>query len=1167
MAGPLAAGSPVQETAREFSAAGDFNGDGFADVLVLDKTSGLYRIGYSSAAGALTFAEARPGGLDRVTGCAVGKLIGTVRDSFAVTTPTANRAHILSPLTPGYTEAKPAQDAGVGGQLLAAFDLPAGPVPSAEDDLISFAVLDPVMGNQIRTLRSSGGGWTLLNQTNAAEGAVSQGTSIIPAAAAAPLFAYVREAGVSTVFHAWQSNGLVNNEVLTATSLPPGSGFVAATFETPRADVIFYTPGQAGVRVRPILPAAPWAFGAEAAFDFGSPLEQLVAVNDPAGTKLLTRFSNGSLALFGYTMAGGFSAPQMLTPTGAAGVPSGIVPMPGAMFHLLFAPAAGQASTTAVTFRNNGTRWVQTAVTALPGHRPLAASANVQLLAGAPFHTENVAVLRSYRTADWSTGVSVGGGPISITAQSASYGGVSQGIGAPATQLLGTVGTPPGGTSVNQGHPQFSLFHFTTTLGATIDHAAISPDPGTYATAVQINFSGMGAGSTVHYRRSPAAAFAAWSTGAAPWIFTPATVEYYVRTSSGVVSPTLSASYAFSKPPALQDQDGDGVPDFVEIARGLNPAGGPDHDGDGFSDREEIAANTNPNQPASKPATAFPDLNTMLVDLSASLQDTTTTSVGRPFAGTVVTVSDPFGNPVGSGSTGSLGSSAEFARVTAVGVLPALEFLIARTPEHFDATPPLANVRHGREMVAIIPVTPAEPWSFGPTEMGTPSIRTPWSWGGVNWMTGSTNWNAGLGEADGFDAGWSASQQDSQWGGLALGYTFGAWEIGFRNAANRGSQPYVNVTLTPVTSITALIAAQLIGDQLALRAGVAVEGTSLVFDPSLAGIFQGLRHRDPAHPAAPSFRIQSLLRDLDSAIAAADSGATALRKIARSVYIRHAALAPDALATLPMPLTALADLVNTGALPPAYDLTGTGLTAGDLTNANAKLTALSALLVTRPSAAFGLLTRSIASPQGLTLVQNSIGAIYHLTDSSLSNFALPPGLPANTPLSVMAYTDLPLHGGRVTLEVISLQISDLPFLVGPDSDGDLLADLWELRHRGNLSDSGTNERDGSGYQLLQEYLSGTDPGSAASSPPLPPVNMELSDFKFAGSPATPRLSVHWPAAYAGAISVNFAISSDLGQWISNPGLNGVYAGDGVFVREISLSGPRSFYRPGVSLRP
>lgn len=336
---PLLAGTPVQETAREFSTAADFNGDGFPDVLVLDKTSGIYRIGYSTSLGALSFAKGRPSGLGTVTGCAVGKLNGITGDSFAATTPTANRAHILSPQTTGYTEPREVQAVGVGAKLLAAFDLPGGPSPTAEDDLVSLAT-------QLRTVRSNAGTWTLLSQATVSDSEVSRGNSLVPATATAPLFGYIR----ADEFHAWELNGVATTEVLTATALPLGSAFIAATFEVPRADVVFYTPGQATVRVRRINPGAPWTFSAETQATFSGAIEQLVAVDEPTGPKVLARFTDGSLAVFGYTAAGGFSAPKILTSTGAAGVLSGIVPMAGNKFHLLFAPTAGAASATAVTF-------------------------------------------------------------------------------------------------------------------------------------------------------------------------------------------------------------------------------------------------------------------------------------------------------------------------------------------------------------------------------------------------------------------------------------------------------------------------------------------------------------------------------------------------------------------------------------------------------------------------------------------------------------------------------------------------------------------------------------------------------------------------------------------------------------------------------------------------
>ncbi len=369
-ASPLLAGTAVQETAREFSAAGEFNGDAYPDVLVLDKTSGIYRIGYGSASGALNFAEGRASGLSTVTGCAVGKLSGTARDSFAATNPTANRAHVLSPLTTGYTEPKNALT-GVGGQLLAAFDMPAGPGRRRKTTSPAIATLDPVAGRQIRALRSNAGTWTLLTETSVPDAEVTHGNPLTPATGATPLFAYVSRGGTTDGFQAWQLTGAAATEVLALAAMPAGREWVAAVFESPRTDVIFYTPGQPTVAVRRIMTGAPWTFGAEAAVTFSEPIEQLVVVNDPAGAKVLARFTSGALALFGYTQAGGFSAPEMVEPTGAAGVLSGLVPMPGNAFQLLFAPAAGQASASAVTFTKTTAGWTQTAVSAMSAHRPL----------------------------------------------------------------------------------------------------------------------------------------------------------------------------------------------------------------------------------------------------------------------------------------------------------------------------------------------------------------------------------------------------------------------------------------------------------------------------------------------------------------------------------------------------------------------------------------------------------------------------------------------------------------------------------------------------------------------------------------------------------------------------------------------------------------------------
>ncbi len=54
----------------------------------------------------------------------------------------------------------------------------------------------------------------------------------------------------------------------------------------------------------------------------------------------------------------------------------------------------------------------------------------------------------------------------------------------------------------------------------------------------------------------------------------------------------------------------------------------------------------------------------------------------------------------------------------------------------------------------------------------------------------------------------------------------------------------------------------------------------------------------------------------------------------------------------------------------------------------------------------------------------------------------------------------------------------------PDSDNDGLPDAWEIFRFGNLSQRGTDDPDGDGYNNFAEYLAGTDPNLAASNPSL-----------------------------------------------------------------------------------
>ena len=63
---PLAAAekfSPViYETPREFFGSGDFDGDGKTDLVIVDKETGKYRLGYQQPTGLFSWVDCRPSG-------------------------------------------------------------------------------------------------------------------------------------------------------------------------------------------------------------------------------------------------------------------------------------------------------------------------------------------------------------------------------------------------------------------------------------------------------------------------------------------------------------------------------------------------------------------------------------------------------------------------------------------------------------------------------------------------------------------------------------------------------------------------------------------------------------------------------------------------------------------------------------------------------------------------------------------------------------------------------------------------------------------------------------------------------------------------------------------------------------------------------------------------
>src|ERR1043165_9521616 len=77
----------VYETTNEFFTTGFFNKDTNADVIVVDKVTGVARGGYQDANGNLTWSPPLVTGIENVSGMAAGIFISSSFDAIALTSP------------------------------------------------------------------------------------------------------------------------------------------------------------------------------------------------------------------------------------------------------------------------------------------------------------------------------------------------------------------------------------------------------------------------------------------------------------------------------------------------------------------------------------------------------------------------------------------------------------------------------------------------------------------------------------------------------------------------------------------------------------------------------------------------------------------------------------------------------------------------------------------------------------------------------------------------------------------------------------------------------------------------------------------------------------------------------------------------------------------------
>lgn len=1136
----LTASSFTFETDVEFTAAGDFNGDSYPDFIIVDKELGLYRIGYGSAAGSYTQASALPTGLSTVDALAVGKISDSaatpVADRFAVCSILGNRVHTLSGSSSSYNAPSALHLLGSGPDAIALLNIP-GSGDTAHEDIFGTCRYEPGgIPVKLRQLRHTGTATTQLTSTdllsahraaNAVQLTATSGVAHVvliggAGSASESLRLYRPDAGGAVLLH---------NRTLTGT----GNRYVHARFGSETAATfVAYRPLSADVQAFVVsdLGGGSYEFGSAVTTTLPAPVKALYVVQQDASTaRLVVLHTDGSAALY-HCAAGSITLDAAIDVSAEAGSPSGVVPTAEGKYQMLFSADGTGRSSRFINMSYSAGSWGKTGGGDLAVAAAHAAYANVIFMSQRPFLDDAPQVLASLRAGDWTTAASVlSGSPTTASTTAETFSGSSVGLANPSLTTLGSVPGSTVGTLTNQVLSNFSATSLTPAQGEKVDNVTIDPPAGSYAGSVRFTLASSG-GHSLYYRTSSSAAFSPYTVPQR--IYLDATVEYFSTTAAGQRSAIQTASYDMTEEAGDQDSDSDGVPDFVEVAQGLDPEAGQDSDGDGISDLRELIEGTDPNDDMDKPD------HTLLNGTDAQLHLSVTPA---PYDGEhAVSTSADTGTEVRAhtlgGSLLGYGTTNPTAATVKASPLDAAQRLATvSTPAHYALVYGTERPRTAVEAVGLVPL----PGATGPT---------------VNFT---------------FNTSASASSQVNSWITAAqTAYAAPAATAVSLDHFDSLALVLVERRLTTLLRTRGSLTATQFANLTPFRTE-ADDNHRFLSDSDIASI---------EHGTGESLLLQSTLTAVETAVANAggDAGITVLRALVVDLY-RIASAMNDGSTSVGLPLDVLRSFINSSphALPTTGAQSGFNthktLSAAELTAAGNAVDQILASLPARSSSTFTAtvdLALDAASADTLVRHGTTPSIAYRLLDQNGDAFDLPDtfDLTTGTVLSITGYTDLGSSSGISSVEVISIAITALPATAAlADTDGDLLPDDWEQLFFGSMTPSTMTAGDASGYSALQEYFSGTDPRDASSTP-----TAAVADFSMRRVSINPvagnQLEVRWqwPNAYLSPVAFTLYESDDLVNWVATSHSSSTFALDtqrSIFTKPL---GAKKFYMVAARLR-
>jgi formylglycine-generating enzyme required for sulfatase activity len=359
--------SVIYETPREFFGSGDFDGDGRADVVIVDKDSGKYRLGYQLSEGMLSWVDCRPSGIKGITGLAIGGLFNTKSDALAFTSPDANQITLVdvsSPTAPSKPVTVPFT-AALGPNTVIAIKT-GGAGETSLLDLYVGSIYNSPDPNLATLLRNDGKEYPKLAEATLS-GAPNHGNRLPLKTGGKELLCELITEDKADSLHVEDLSSGKPVAVATISDLPTGSDYAVGNFRnSPLREFLLYKPGQNNLLVRPVEEASPgqMSFGKGDNFDLGQPVRRVVTLNQPAGQKLFIIFGEGETAgLFNFDGAKAPVSVQTFKATNelftcAASLPGGFV--------VFSQPSGSKFSTKYQTYKSGAANYVAGTFGTLP---------------------------------------------------------------------------------------------------------------------------------------------------------------------------------------------------------------------------------------------------------------------------------------------------------------------------------------------------------------------------------------------------------------------------------------------------------------------------------------------------------------------------------------------------------------------------------------------------------------------------------------------------------------------------------------------------------------------------------------------------------------------------------------------------------------------------------